>query len=131
MASRPLGDEPLEQGAGVVEREPHAGMALERVDHRLVGLLEDLREDPAEVADRLVVVERERQRDPRRHGVSRPRSRPALATATWTSTPAAGRYRRSVYSWSMRVVENRQSEVAIARRIVSTQRSGTPALSRS
>ena len=40
-------------------------MALERLDHRLVGLLEDLGEDPAEVADRLVVVDRERERDAR------------------------------------------------------------------
>ena len=32
-------------------------MPLERLDHRLVGLLEDLGEDPAEVADRLVVVD--------------------------------------------------------------------------
>jgi hypothetical protein len=36
-------------------------MALQCVDHRRVRLLEDLGEDPAEVADRLVVVEREGQ----------------------------------------------------------------------
>jgi hypothetical protein len=39
-------------------------MALEGADHRLVGPLEDLLDDPAEVADRLVVVEDEGERDP-------------------------------------------------------------------
>ena len=89
-------------------------MALERLDHRLVGLLVDLRDDPAEVADRLVVVDGQRERDPRRPwrpvGLSRLRSRAgAGAGSRRPATPAAGRYSCSVYSWSIRVVENRQS----------------------
>ena len=62
-----LGAQPLQQRPGVVQPDADLGMPLERLDHRLVGLLEDLLEDPAEVADRLVVVERQRERDPRRH----------------------------------------------------------------
>ena len=45
----------------------HHATKLLRLDHRLVRLLEDLGEDPAEVADRLVVVERQRERDPPAH----------------------------------------------------------------
>ena len=43
-------------------------MALERFDHRPVGLLEDLFEDPSEVADGLVVMDRQREGDPPGHG---------------------------------------------------------------
>ena len=69
-------------------------MALEGADHRLVGLVEDLLEDPAEVAHRLVVVDDERERDPRRHGVQRAgfgarAGRRDRRSAT--GTPAAGR----------------------------------------
>ena len=39
-------------------------MALQRLDHRQVGLLVDFVEDPAEVADGLMVVQGERERDP-------------------------------------------------------------------
>jgi len=55
---------------------------------------------------------------------------PAKA-APKTGTPAAGRYSRSVYSWSMRVVEKRQSVEAIERRALSSQRRGSPLESRS
>jgi hypothetical protein len=44
-----------------VQREPDRPVALERLDHRAVGVLEDLAEDPPKVADRLVVVEGERE----------------------------------------------------------------------
>ncbi len=68
-------------------------MPLERLDHRLVGVVVDLGEDPAEVADRLVVVDRERERDARRHrgalaGFGHERSGRRRST---TGTPAAGR----------------------------------------
>ena len=59
----PLGRQPLEQRARVVQRQPDARVALERLDHRQVGLLVDLGEHPAEVADRLVVVDGEGERD--------------------------------------------------------------------
>ena len=59
---------PVEQRAAVVQGDPHRRVALERLDHRQVRLLVDLRDDPAEVADRLVVVEGERERDPGGHG---------------------------------------------------------------
>ena len=55
-------------GPGVVQREVDARMSLEGLDHRQVRLVVDLGEDPAEVADGLMVVDRERQRDPPRHG---------------------------------------------------------------
>ncbi len=42
-------------------------MALERLDHRLVGLVVDLGEDPAEVPDGLMVMEGEREGDARCH----------------------------------------------------------------
>ena len=38
-------------------------MALERLEHRQVGPVVGLGDDPAEVADRLVVVERQGERD--------------------------------------------------------------------
>ena len=50
----------------------------------------------------------------------------ACGSAVTTATPAAGRYIRSVYSWSIRVVEKRHSEAAIERRIVSTHADGSP-----
>ena len=61
---RPLGCEPLEQRTRVVEREAHARVALERLDHRQIRLLKDLAEHPPEVADGLVVVDCQGQRDP-------------------------------------------------------------------
>ena len=65
---RALRAQPVEQRPAVVERDADGRVALERVDHRQVRLLEDLRDDPAEVADRLVVVEGEREGDPGGHG---------------------------------------------------------------
>ena len=64
---RALGREPLQQRAGVVQRQANPGMALERLDHREVGLLVDLGEDPPEVADRLMVMQGQRQGDARCH----------------------------------------------------------------
>ena len=80
---RLVGVEPLEQRPGVVQRHAHARMALERPDHRLVGALVDLVDDPAEVAHRLVVVEDQRERDARRHV--------GAARGTPSAAPAAGR----------------------------------------
>jgi hypothetical protein len=95
---RALRLEPLEQRPGVMQAEMDARVALDGGDHRLVRPLEDVREDPAEVADRLMVVEDHRQRDP----ASRPRGHPAptsTSAAAWGSAsrepgrliPAAGR----------------------------------------
>ena len=52
-----LGDQPLEERTRVVEGEADARVALEGLDHRQVGVAVGLLDDPAEVADRLVVVE--------------------------------------------------------------------------
>ena len=86
LAARDEAAQPVEQvgalgaratrssGPGVVERDPDAGMALQRLDHRLVGLVVDLVEHPAEVADRLVVVDRQGERDRGGHRSARRRS---------------------------------------------------------
>ena len=132
-----LGRQPLEQRARVVQREPDARVALEGRDHRQVGLLVHLGEHPAEVADRLVVVDGEGERDAGCHRAlpSRCRQRATAATpsvaCTSASAAAAGRYRRSTYSWSMRVVEKRQIVLAIELRISCIQRCGTPSAPRS
>ena len=52
-----LGDQPLEERTRVVEREAHARVPVEGFDHRQVGMTMGVLDDPAEVADRLVVVE--------------------------------------------------------------------------
>ena len=57
-------------GPAVVEGEADAGMALEGLEHRQVGPVVRLGDDPAEVADRLVVVEGQGERDPPRHAGS-------------------------------------------------------------
>src|SRR6187431_937589 len=115
-------------------------MLLERIDEGQVGSIEDLGEDPPEIADGLVVVDRKRERDATGHesgrGSSEGAGQPASVTIfvgalTGTGTPAAGRYSRSVYSWSMRVVENRQSVEPIDRRAMSSQRFGSLLESRS
>src|SRR5439155_1374571 len=48
----PLDAEPGQQRAGVVEGDVHAGMAVEGVEHRQVGPLVGLGDDPAEVAEK-------------------------------------------------------------------------------
>ncbi len=53
-----------------------------------------------------------------------------VAASSDASSPT-GRYIRSTYSWSIRVVENRQSVEPIERRIRSTQVSGRPSAPRS
>ena len=56
-----------------MERHADTRVALERLEHRQVRLLVDLGEDPAEVADGLVVMDGEGERDPWGHdAVSRP-----------------------------------------------------------
>ena len=146
---RALGGKPLEQGTGVVEREADARVALQRLEHRQVGAVVDLGEHPAEVAHRLVVVDREGQRDAGGHGRTSVEpahgacapaidQEPAVAPAAAASGGVAavvppagastGRYSRSTYSWSMRVVEKRQMLLAIALRISWIQRSGRPSV---
>jgi hypothetical protein len=44
-----------------VEAEPDARVPLEGVEHRRVGVLINVFDDPAEVADRLVVMDYERK----------------------------------------------------------------------
>jgi hypothetical protein len=66
----PLGAEPGKEGAGVVEGDADPGMTLEGADHREVGPVVGLGDHPAEVADGLVIVEGQRQRDPAGHAVS-------------------------------------------------------------
>ena len=61
-----LGGEPVEERTAVVEPEPDPRMALEGLEHRLVGGPVDLLDHPAEVADRLVVVEDEGESEARR-----------------------------------------------------------------
>jgi hypothetical protein len=67
---RALGAQPGQERAGVVEGEADAGMTLEGVEHRTVGVLEGLGDHPAEVADGLVVVEGQGQRDPAGHAIT-------------------------------------------------------------
>ena len=136
MNCGPVRLQPLEQRPAVVERDADGRVALERGDHRLVGRVVGLGDDPSEVADRLVVVEGERERDPRPHrGPRQPRSVTSVRAAPLPGSPAAssagGRYRDSVYSWSIRVVEKRHSALDIARRMTVSQRGGKPAGSRS
>ncbi len=59
--------DPLEQRAGVVEGAPDVGRLLERLDDPLVAIVVAGSEDLAEVAVRLMVVEREEEGH-RRHG---------------------------------------------------------------
>src|SRR4029078_3952998 len=115
----------------VVERQSHVWMPLEGICHGRVGLFEYIREDPAEVADGLVVVESERQRDARRHAPQPASVTSGSSGGAATSMPAAGRERRSGCSWSIRVVEKSHSDDAMAWRITSTHLRGTPSLSRS
>ena len=60
---------PLEQGTAVMQPDAHRGMRLQRGDEGRVGVRPDVLDDPAEIADRLMVVEDQAERDPRRHGV--------------------------------------------------------------
>ena len=46
-----------------MEAQPDALMALEGVEHRLIGVLEDVFYYPAEIADGLVVMHDQRQRN--------------------------------------------------------------------
>ena len=59
----PGGLEPVEEGARVVQAQAHARVPLERVEHGRVGPLPVLVEDEAEVADGLMVVQDQRERD--------------------------------------------------------------------
>ena len=59
----PVGGQPLQQRPGVVQPQPDPGMPLQGVEHRRVGVLVDVLDDPAEVADRLMVVDYQSERD--------------------------------------------------------------------
>jgi hypothetical protein len=63
--ARPLGTKPGEEGARVVEGEVDAGVTLQRIEHRQVGVVVGVGDDPAEVADGLVVMKRQGERDSR------------------------------------------------------------------
>ena len=65
-----LGAQPFEQRTRVVQGQPDVRVALQRFHHRPIRLVENLGEDPAEVADGLMVVDREGERDPRSHPLS-------------------------------------------------------------
>ena len=86
-----LQPQPFEQRTAVVERQADGRMTLEGLDHRQVRLVVDLRQDPPEVADRLMVVDRQGERDPGRHRGGQPASVTAGAGTASTGTPAAGR----------------------------------------
>ena len=58
-----VGCQPGQQRPGVVHAETDPRMALEGVEHRRVGVLVDVGDDPAEVADGLMVVDYESERD--------------------------------------------------------------------
>ena len=53
-----------------MERQADARVSFQRLQHRQVRLAIDVGEDPAEVAHRLVIVNREGQRNARRHGLA-------------------------------------------------------------
>ena len=55
--------QPLQQRSGVVKSDPDGGVALEGLDHRQIRGPVRLLDDPAKVADRLMVVERQRKSD--------------------------------------------------------------------
>ncbi len=58
-----VGGHPLQQRPGVVKAKANPRMPLQGVEHRRVGVLVDVLDHPAEVADRLVVVDDERERN--------------------------------------------------------------------
>ena len=55
--------EPLCQWPAGVEGEANAGVLLEKVEHRQVGIAVGLLDDPVEVADGLVVMENKHEAD--------------------------------------------------------------------
>ena len=63
----PLRLEPFEERAGVVQGKADRRVTVERLQHRQVGALVCFLNDPAEVPDRLVIVEREGEADLSRH----------------------------------------------------------------
>ena len=64
----PVCDDPVEEAAGVVERDANTRMAFERGEHRFVRLLVDLLDDEAVVPDRLVIVEHDAEMQARHTG---------------------------------------------------------------
>ena len=58
-----VGGQPLQQRAGVMQTEPDARVSLQGAEHGRVGTLVDVLDDPTKVADRLVVVDYERERN--------------------------------------------------------------------
>jgi hypothetical protein len=73
-----------------VQRHLDRGMAFEGGDHGLVGQAVHLFEDPAEVADRLVVMKYEGQRDAATRFVRRA-PLPQVGLRTWNDPIAIGR----------------------------------------
>ena len=63
-----LRGQPLEQRAGVVQREADARVTLESLEQRQVGAVVDLGEHPSEVAHGLVIVDRQGEGDSGSHG---------------------------------------------------------------
>ena len=127
----PLGGEPGQQRAGVVERQPYPVMTLQRLEHREIGLVIDLGEDPAEVPDRLVVVEREGQRDAGRHRAQRRLGGDRGASRGVADGDARGGEIELLGVFVEHpVVEKRHRVVAIERRITSSQPGGSPVASR-
>ena len=53
--------EPVEQRPGEVQRHPHAGVPFERRDDRRVADARGFLEHPVDVAERLVIVDRENE----------------------------------------------------------------------
>ncbi len=77
--------QPVEERPRVVQGEADRRVPFDRLEHRPIGLLVDLADHPAEVADRLVVVDREGEGDPGRHAAQ------AAPDGARIAIPAAGR----------------------------------------
>ena len=73
---RVVGVEPLGERAAGVDGDADAGVALEEIEERLVGILPGLFEDAIEVADRLMVVDHEDEPDGGGHAGPRRRRGP-------------------------------------------------------
>ncbi len=85
--------QPLEQRSAVVEADPDARMPLERPQQGFVGLAVDVLEDPAEVADGLMVMDDQGEGDAAAHRRAQPASVTTRRRAgrASTATPAAVR----------------------------------------
>jgi hypothetical protein len=82
--------QPLQEAARAVHAHPHLRPRLQPLEERTVGALRRLDEDVIEVADRLVVVDAEAEREP----VSHARAGPTLAGGRGARRSARSRSRR-------------------------------------